>query len=257
MTTSATTRPEGFNQAGPGAAAQRLDEVTATLVDDGNQALAKFLLQHRLVPEEVVHDALTRVQKKNETLPPSTLATSLIDEIVRRSGAELEGILCGILERTKFAYIPLEYYDVDRQVVRMLPESITLSRLIVPFDVMSRTVMVATANPFDALGKDAAQQLLDYSIQWHLAAPEAICRVLQQAYRLGDLGPMGREMPAAMPIPAAANPMPAMPATSAMPAPAVPLPAMKIASAPSPQKTPEAVAAVDPQADIAAYRVHQ
>jgi hypothetical protein len=89
-------------------------------------------------------------------------------------------MLCGILERTKFAYIPLEYYDVDRQIIRMLPESITLTRLIVPFDVMSRTMMVATANPFDALGKDAAQQLLDYNIQWHLASPEAICRVLQQ-----------------------------------------------------------------------------
>jgi len=68
-----------------------------------------------------------------------------------RGGAEMEVLLGGILERTKFAYIPLEYYDRPRHR-QMLPETITLNRLIVPFDIMSRTLMIATANPFDALG---------------------------------------------------------------------------------------------------------
>jgi hypothetical protein len=108
----------------------------------------------------------------------------LLDEIVRRGGAELDALLCGIIDRSKFAYIPLECYDVDRQVVKMLPESLTLGRLMVPFDVISRTVMIATANPFDAPGKEAVQQLLDYNIQWHLAAPGAIFKVLAEAYRL-------------------------------------------------------------------------
>ena len=70
--------------------------------------------------------------------------------------------MSGILDRSKFAYIPMEYYEVDRAVVKMLPEDLTLGRLIVPFDVMSRTLMVAMANPFDADGKEMVQQLLDY-----------------------------------------------------------------------------------------------
>src|SRR5436190_12795685 len=130
----------------------------------------------------------------------------------------------------------------------MLPESITLSRLIVPFDVMSRTVMVATANPFDALGKDAAQQLLDYSIQWHLASPDAFARVLQQAYRLGDIHAMNRDVPVAAPTPAAANPMPSMPA-------AVPLPAIKVSPANAPLQPPQAVA-TGPLPDTAAFRLN-
>ena len=96
---------------------------------------------------------------------------------------ELENLLCGILNRSKFAYLPIEYYDVDRQIVKMLPESVTLGRLIVPFDIISRTMMIAVANPFDAVGKDAVQQLLDYNIQWHLSSPEAICKVLTDSYR--------------------------------------------------------------------------
>lgn len=182
MTTSATMRSDGSKLPGGGS---RADEVPSQIGEDGNEALAKFLTVHRLANEEIIQASLERVTRRNEALAPDQLGASLIDEIVRRGGGELEAILCGILDRTKFAYIPLELYEIDRQIVKMLPETITLNRLIVPFDVMSRTLMIATANPFDSLGKQAVQQLLDYSIQWHLASPEAIFKALSDTYRTG------------------------------------------------------------------------
>jgi len=151
--------------------------------DDGNDALAKFLAQHRLVTDDVLNPALKAIRKKNEARETGQPAASLIAELVARGGLELETLLCGILDRSKFAYLPLEYYDVDRQIVRMLPDTVTLGRLIIPFDIVSRTMMVALANPFDSVGKEAVQQLLDYNIQWHLASPEAVSRALADAYR--------------------------------------------------------------------------
>jgi tetratricopeptide (TPR) repeat protein len=153
-------------------------------VSDGNDALTRFLLQHRLAPEDVVTQALSITRKKNKERKPQAVASSLIDEIVTRGSVDLEQLLCGILDRSKFAYIPLEHYEIDRQIVRMLPESLTLGRLIIPFDIISRTMMVALANPFDAEGKQAVQQLLDYNVQWHLASPAAILKVLNDVYRL-------------------------------------------------------------------------
>ena len=165
--------------------------VAQMLLDDGNEALVKFLLLHRIASEEIVRGSSERVAKKNKDLAPNTMAHSLLDEVVRRAGLDLETTLCTIVDRTKFAYIPLEYYEVDRQVVKMLPETITLGRLIVPFDVMSRTLMVATANPFDAMGKAAVQKLLDFNIQWHLASPAAITKVLSETYRVPAPGIIG------------------------------------------------------------------
>ena len=150
---------------------------------DGNDALVKFLGQHRLVPEDVLTPALMAVRKRNGSRQSGQVSASLIAELVARGGVDLENLLNGILNRTKFAYLPIEYYDVDRQIVKMLPESVTLGRLIIPFDIISRTMMVALANPFDSVGKDAVQQLLDYNIQWHLASPEVISKVLVDAYR--------------------------------------------------------------------------
>ena len=165
--------------------------ITKMLVDDGNDALVKFLLLHRIAPEEVVKASNERVAKKNKDLAPNTMAHSLLDEVVRRAGLDLETTLCSIVDRSKLAYIPLEYYEVDRQVVKMLPDSLTLGRLIVPFDVMSRTLMVAMANPFDALGKEAVQKLLDFNIQWHIASPLAITKVLAEVYRVSAPGMIG------------------------------------------------------------------
>lgn len=208
MATSSTARAEGFRMPSMGP-----EEVAASLREDGNEALAKFLVQNRLAPEAIVQSMLSRVHKKNNGLAPEQLGASLIDEIVRRGGADLETLLCGILDRTKFAYVPLEHYEIDRQIVKMLPESITLNRLIVPFDIMSRTLMIATANPFDALGKQAVQQLLDYTIQWHLASPQAIYKVLGEAYRLTNTRP-GASMPNAH----GASASPAPPLESVAPA---------------------------------------
>ena len=165
-------------------AAALAPDMQSRLQDDGNEALAKFIVQHRLVAEEIVTSALERVQKKNRELKLGNVGASLIDEISRRGSIDVETLLCGILDRSKFAYIPLEYYDVDRSIVKMLPENLTMSRLIVPFDIMSRTVMIATANPFDALGKDAVQQLLDYHVQWHVASPQSIVKVIGETYRI-------------------------------------------------------------------------
>lgn len=180
MTTAQTLRMDG----GSVRAAAIAPDLESKLADDGQEPLAKFLIQHRIAPEEVVSSALERVQKRNKELKPNSLGASLIDEVCRRGAMELEHVLSGILERSKFAYIPLEYYEVDRSVIKMLPESLTLGRLIVPFDIISRTVMVATVNPFDAAGKQAVQQLLDYNVQWHLAAPQAIFKALSETYRI-------------------------------------------------------------------------
>ena len=214
MATASTSGKDGSRTGGA-----QVQDVAAGLSEDGNDALAKFLVQNRLAPEPIVESMLSRVHKKNDRLGPDQLGASLIDEIVRRGGADLETLLCGILDRTKFAYVPLEFYEVDRQIVKMLPESLTLNRLIVPFDLMSRTLMIATANPFDALGKQAVQQLLDYSIQWHLASPQAIYKVLGETYRLGSARPGAAPAPPS-PTPAASSPAPEAPA-AAVP---VPLP---------------------------------
>jgi hypothetical protein len=154
------------------------------LNDHGDEQLAKFLIVQQLFGEQEVGNALQNVQKLNKDLSGQALAVSLIDELCSNDVDRLEKVLSALIDRTKFAYVPLEYYDLDRQIAPMLPENLTLGRLFVPFDLVSRTMMVACCNPFDAEGREAVQQSVDYTVMWYLARPSALIRSLQSVYRL-------------------------------------------------------------------------
>jgi hypothetical protein len=120
----------------------------------------------------------------NKNVTGQAMAASLLDKICQKDTDKCDAALSGLIDRTKFAYVPIEYYDVDRQIPRMLPDHLTLGRLFLPFDLISRTIMIACCNPFDAAGRDAVQQSLDYTVTWYLARPNAIIKALQDVYRL-------------------------------------------------------------------------
>ena len=129
--------------------------------EQGNDQLGKFLVLQQLFPEDEMSVALEAVKDANKAMNDRTLATSLVGWLCQDNDEKMEAVLSALIDRTKFAYMPLEYYDIDRQVVRMLPDELTIKRLFVPFDLISRTIMVAVCNPFDAEAREAVQQSLD------------------------------------------------------------------------------------------------
>jgi tetratricopeptide (TPR) repeat protein len=157
---------------------------SANLQDHGDEHLAKFLVMQQLFSEDEVTQAVETVRQLNKNLTGQALAASLLDKICRQDTDKLDLAMSGLIDRTKFAFVPLEYYDIDRQVARMLPDYLTVGRLFLPFDLISRTIMIACCNPFDAAGRDAVQQSLDYTVTWYLARPGAIIKALQDVYRL-------------------------------------------------------------------------
>ncbi len=153
--------------------------------EDGSEQFARYLVHHRIVSDKVAVAALTQMQAINKKIiPGSQPAAALLEQVAKAGGPTVDEVLSGLIDATKLGYLSLENYDIDRSVVRMLPETITMGRLIVPFDIVSRTLMVAFCNPFDSAAKEATHSSLDYHIQWYLAKPAAIMRVLKDVYRL-------------------------------------------------------------------------
>ena len=156
----------------------------ANLQERGDDHLAKFLIVQQLFTEEQVNGALEVTKEVNKDLHGQAMAASMLETLTRGKPEQLEPVLSALIDRTKFAFVPLEYYETDRQIAPMLPEYLTLGRLFVPFDLVSRTIMVACCNPFDSAGRDAVQQSVDYTVSWYLARPSAIQQTLRSIYRL-------------------------------------------------------------------------
>ncbi|MGI8431510.1 MAG: hypothetical protein ACR2MW_04355 [Chthoniobacterales bacterium] len=183
-TSASATDPSGLAEIGGRNAGQMRKALVLEDAEMGNDQLAKFLIVQQMFAEEEVTSALDSVRESNKNLKGNMLPESLLVRLCDGDEKRCEKVLSALIDRTKFAYIPLEYYDIDRQVVRMLPDELTVGRLFVPFDLVSRTIMVAVCNPFDAAAREAVQQSLDYAVAWYLARPSAVIKTLQDIYRL-------------------------------------------------------------------------
>ena len=61
-----------------------------------------------------------------------------------------------LADKSRLAYMPLDRYEVDMDLARGFPADICRRWCVLPFDRMSKSILVATANPFN---KQAAKEL--------------------------------------------------------------------------------------------------
>ena len=159
--------------------------------EDGNKALIDVLLAEKLITVQAVEPLLKRLASSpagsSENAQPLTLPQLLIDEQL----IKLEDFLSLLVDRSGLPYLPLSTYDVDRDAACLLPRELCFENCIVPFDLISRSVLIATANPFDLAVRSQAQIMLAYNVFWYVTSPEEIQTALRRAHGLDTKHPQG------------------------------------------------------------------
>jgi hypothetical protein len=88
-----------------------------------------------------------------------------------------------VSDRSRAAYLSLAAYDMDIDLARTFPAEICRRWCILPFDRMSKSVFVATANPFN---QQAAKELAEAThsrLLWYLVPPSELVRILRKVFR--------------------------------------------------------------------------
>jgi tetratricopeptide (TPR) repeat protein len=163
--------------------------------EDGNRALAEVLIAEKILTPQAVEPLLRRIASAplvtaEGVAPPNLLQLLLDDQLVK-----LEDMLTLFVDRSGLPYLPLSTYDVDRDAVCLLPRDICLEKCMVPFDLISRSVLIAVANPFDMGARSQAEVMLAYNVFWYLTSPEEIHAALRRAHGLDAKHPQGARVP--------------------------------------------------------------
>lgn len=116
--------------------------------------------------------------------PERGLPLSLAQLIINEQFAKQEDVLTVILNKSMLPYLPLANYDVDRETASLLPLELCWQFCLIPFDQISRCLLVATANPFQAAAKRTVEAALQANLFWYVAAPGDIVTALRRAHRL-------------------------------------------------------------------------
>jgi hypothetical protein len=157
-----------------------LPAASPTEVDDGRVAMHKLFVEGKLM-SNMDFDQLWLTPDLNE--PPSAVTDPFIQQLADRGVMGIEQSLKLLSERTRCPYVPLATYDVDVEVARSFPRDLCVRWAVLPFDRMSKSVLVATANPWN---KHAAWELENCTkshLIWYLTHPGDLTRSIRKYLR--------------------------------------------------------------------------
>jgi len=153
---------------------------TSTDLDDGRSMMHKIFVDSKLI---TTNDFEMCWVKPDPAKPPARVIDPFVQVLADKSLMPLEKSLKVISDKYRIGFLPLEKYDVDLELARSFPVETCQRWCVLPFDRMSKSVLVATANPFN---KQAAHELEVASKQrfiWYLASPPDLIKALNKVFR--------------------------------------------------------------------------
>jgi tetratricopeptide (TPR) repeat protein len=88
-----------------------------------------------------------------------------------------------LLDKSRMAYLPLEKYDVDIDLTRGFPAEVCRRWCVLPFDRMSKAILVATANPFNQQAVKELSATTSHRLVWYLVPPTDLLTNIRKAFR--------------------------------------------------------------------------
>ncbi len=82
--------------------------------------------------------------------------------------------------------ITLADFDVDLDVIKLIPEEVAQKHTLIPVNRAGATLIVATADPSNIFAIDDVKFLTGYNVEVVVAAEESIRRAIEQYYDTGD-----------------------------------------------------------------------
>lgn len=151
-----------------------------TNVEDGRATMHKVFVDSKLISQG---DFDLCWQAPNLHLPPGRPLDPFVQLLADRGTLVLDKALKLLSEKSRLAYLPLEKYDVDLDLARSFPVESCQRWCVMPFDKMSKSVLVATANPFNRQAAKELEAATQARLLWYLAPPSDIIKWLRRAFR--------------------------------------------------------------------------
>jgi len=149
-------------------------------VDDGRAAMRKLFVEGKLISNPDFEQLWSTPVAE---APPKAVQEPFIHLLAERGLVPIERSLKLLIDRVRLPYIPVEMYDVDVEVARSFPRETCIRWCVLPFDRMSKSVLVATANPYNKRATWELENATKSHLIWYLTHPIELKRLIQKFLR--------------------------------------------------------------------------
>ena len=152
----------------------------AAEIDDGHKTMRKIFVDSKIISAgdfDLCWRAVDLTSAVSDVVEP------FIYNLAEKNILHVEKSLKLLADKSRTAYLPLDKYDVDIDLLRGFPAEVCRRWCVVPFDRMSKSILVATANPFNQQAMKDLSEATTHRLLWYLAPPADMISNLRKAFR--------------------------------------------------------------------------
>ena len=151
-----------------------------TEFEDGRKSMHKIFVDGKIITSG---DFDLCWQKHDLSVPPNGVIEPFLQLLGDKGIHTVEKSLKLLTDKTRIAYFPLEKYEIDLDLARSFPAATCQRWCVLPFDRMSKSVLVATANPFNQQAAKELAEATSNRLLWYLVPPVDLVKNLRKAFR--------------------------------------------------------------------------
>jgi len=149
-------------------------------IQDGREAVRKIFVDGKAIS---AGDFDLCWRTADLTAAPTDAVQPFIHILQERGILPVDRSLLLLSEKSRMAYLPLEKYDVDIDLTRGFPAEVCRRWCVLPFDRMSKAILVATANPFNQQAVKELSATTSHRLVWYLVSPADLLLNIRKAFR--------------------------------------------------------------------------
>jgi len=139
-----------------------------------NKQLGDLLVERNIISEHQLEKALA-VQKERG---------GLIGELLVELGfAKEEDIAQSLTAQYGFPYLPLSNYDINPEIINIVPGRVARQYLLIPIDKISNNLTLAMSNPLNVQAIEDVELLSGCSVQTFVSTSSDIKRAIEKYYK--------------------------------------------------------------------------
>ena len=139
-----------------------------------NRQLGELLLERNIISKNQLEKALS-VQKERG---------GLIGEVLVELGfAKEEDIAQSLTAQYGFPYLPLSNYEINPEIVNIIPARVAKQYLLVPIDKIGNNITLAMSNPLNIQAIEDVELLSGCSVQTFVSTSLDIKRTIAKYYK--------------------------------------------------------------------------
>jgi tetratricopeptide (TPR) repeat protein len=155
-------------------------KTAAADIEDGRRSMHKLFVESKLI---TAGDFELCWSSPDPGMPPGGVLEPFIQVLSDKGILAVDKSLKVLCDKSRFAFLPLNNYDIDMDLSRTFPAETCQRWCVLPFDRMSKSVLVATANPFNQQAAKELAEATSNRLLWYLVPPGDLVSNLRKVFR--------------------------------------------------------------------------